>query len=266
MTRTRLLNILSLLAIIAVCIGLSMLFARVSTKAQAYEPDYIDKERLANMKALQSGACYWYGVNCPRTHYYGWRWRYHLGPRPDRETKAAQERLQTLGYDVEADGLMGPQTRSALYEFQAKAGIPVTGRPDKATWDAFERYEQPSIGFVGAPPKICAHTREGATRHCGCDPVIIKTGEHVWKDGKAESMKRWKGAVRADFGELWMNWRHAVNKVEFCWGSGTGERSLDRHVRCLRSANPCWGILQSEDGDDMDDVAPPPTTRKGRDD
>jgi Putative peptidoglycan binding domain/Transglycosylase SLT domain len=51
-----------------------------------------------------------------------------------------QRALRTVGTQpIEADGLFGSHTASAVREFQAKSGIPVSGAVDKATWSALLR-------------------------------------------------------------------------------------------------------------------------------
>lgn len=167
---------------------------------------------------------------------------------------AAQIRLQQLGYELEADGFMGSETREALTKFQYENDLKATGdldRVTKLTLDETEEQSGKQSWFKG-PPKICAEKRGGETRHCSCDPVSVTTGEHIWKDSKSESMKRWKGQVRATLGELFQGWKHAIDKVDICWHSGTGERTVDRHVRCMRQARPCWGILEGNDTDELE--------------
>jgi Putative peptidoglycan binding domain/Transglycosylase SLT domain len=51
-----------------------------------------------------------------------------------------QRALRTVSSQpIEADGLFGSRTASAVREFQAKNGIPVSGAVDKATWSALLR-------------------------------------------------------------------------------------------------------------------------------
>lgn len=52
----------------------------------------------------------------------------------------AQTTLNRMGYDAgPPDGQMGPRTRSALSQFQAERGIPVTGRLDATTQAELQR-------------------------------------------------------------------------------------------------------------------------------
>lgn len=60
------------------------------------------------------------------------------------KVKAAQERLQSLGYFVPAvDGSYGGGTRQAVYAIQKVAGLPRTGEIDKATQGAIDRGVKP---------------------------------------------------------------------------------------------------------------------------
>lgn len=56
----------------------------------------------------------------------------------DRQTtRQLQMQLGQMGYDSgPADGIMGPQTRSALSNFQRDQNLPETGRPDRQTLSA----------------------------------------------------------------------------------------------------------------------------------
>ena len=264
MNMTPIRNFLWLVLAIAALVALSFAFARLvgMAKAQDYRPDHIDIERHENWKAMRAHNCYWYGTQCGdgwRRHY---RSRHHYRqPDPNPEIKWAQLKLKEWGFDVEADGLMGPQTRAAVYALQAKAGIPATGELDERTWEVLTRDHPARGSWMSGPPRICRENRSGEVRHCACDPIPMTSAEHLFKDAKVETMKRWRGAVRSLFGELFASWKHAVDKVEHCWRSGTGERTADNHTRCIRIARPCWGVLVGDDSDDYDDE---PLPRKGR--
>lgn len=64
------------------------------------------------------------------------------GPAKDLRTRAMQLALTYLSVTEPSlnpngvDGLIGRRTRSALSEFQSQAGLPVTGKPDDATYEA----------------------------------------------------------------------------------------------------------------------------------
>lgn len=47
--------------------------------------------------------------------------------QPDDETRALQESLSELGYDLKIDGLAGPATEKAVQDFQSKNGLKVDG-------------------------------------------------------------------------------------------------------------------------------------------
>jgi hypothetical protein len=51
------------------------------------------------------------------------------------QVKEAQQRLQDEGlYKAKIDGIVGPQTRGALRQYQQREGLPQTGRLDQQTW------------------------------------------------------------------------------------------------------------------------------------
>ena len=65
----------------------------------------------------------------------GLRFALQLGALdPSSEDVGMQRRLANLGfYRGNLDGIIGPQTREAITEFQARAGIPVSGELDAQT-------------------------------------------------------------------------------------------------------------------------------------
>jgi peptidoglycan hydrolase-like protein with peptidoglycan-binding domain len=55
------------------------------------------------------------------------------------ERKTLQERLVARGYDVgKPDGAIGPLTRAAIKDVEAKLGLPQTGRPGGKVFDALK--------------------------------------------------------------------------------------------------------------------------------
>lgn len=54
----------------------------------------------------------------------------------DEQAKLWQERMQKLGYDIEADGKFGPQSEQVARSFQQANGLEVDGRVGPLTWDA----------------------------------------------------------------------------------------------------------------------------------
>lgn len=72
------------------------------------------------------------------------------GPVPTLNTmddvRKLQERLKAAGtYEGDVDGKWGDLTRTAMREFQEKAGVEVTGRPNRETWNAMHADEMPVV-------------------------------------------------------------------------------------------------------------------------
>ena len=62
-----------------------------------------------------------------------------------------QHTLNRLGFDAgREDGILGPETATALREFQRNAGLTVDGISGPATLDAFRRVERMAAGSVAA--------------------------------------------------------------------------------------------------------------------
>ncbi|MFW6278341.1 MAG: lytic murein transglycosylase [Halorhodospira sp.] len=56
------------------------------------------------------------------------------------ELKTVQEQLQARGYDIgSADGLLGPQTRTAIRSYQQEEGLPADGYPTRALLERLRR-------------------------------------------------------------------------------------------------------------------------------
>jgi hypothetical protein len=75
-------------------------------------------------------------------------------PKDDQTqlTKAAQEKLNWQGYQLEVDGLFGHNTINAVRHFQEKAGLTQTGMIDDLTWEAlnyFGMYQLFINGCIG---------------------------------------------------------------------------------------------------------------------
>jgi len=60
--------------------------------------------------------------------------------------KALQEALNKEGIAVKADGILGDDTRAAIRQYQTQHHLPVTGEPDKATFD--------KLGIAGQKSEI----------------------------------------------------------------------------------------------------------------
>jgi peptidoglycan hydrolase-like protein with peptidoglycan-binding domain len=77
----------------------------------------------------------------------------------------AQERLRDLGLDPgPIDGVLGPRTRSALRQYQAQHGLPVTAVLDDATRTALVPPESPSGTGTSAPAPLMKAPPGGAFR------------------------------------------------------------------------------------------------------
>jgi peptidoglycan hydrolase-like protein with peptidoglycan-binding domain len=99
--------------------------------------------------------------------------------------KSAQERLADKGYNPgPADGVAGPQTRSALRKFQADQGLPSTGRFDQPTLAKLDVAATQQLGSapsdVGRGGKAFGHNiKEGHPVEAG--KALGKGGEHFGK-------------------------------------------------------------------------------------
>ena len=73
--------------------------------------------------------------------------------KSDSETiRQAQQQLSQQGHQVSADGVMGPQTRSALKKFQREKGLQASGSLDQSTLTALGIDQSGGSGSVGASP------------------------------------------------------------------------------------------------------------------
>jgi peptidoglycan hydrolase-like protein with peptidoglycan-binding domain len=68
------------------------------------------------------------------------------GQAPQDDLRAAQQALQARGYEVgPIDGIIGPQTRSALEAFQRKNSVPISGAADEPTLKALGLQKAPAL-------------------------------------------------------------------------------------------------------------------------
>lgn len=77
-----------------------------------------------------------------------------LGSRGENVRKL-QEYLKLLGQTLAVDGVFGPETRQAVINFQAQAGVtPLDGIVGPRTWEAIEDNLQVSVDIPpeGTPP------------------------------------------------------------------------------------------------------------------
>ena len=56
-----------------------------------------------------------------------------MGKLSSSQVRSMQQALNGQGAHLSVDGRMGPKTRSALMDYQARNNLPVTGRADSAT-------------------------------------------------------------------------------------------------------------------------------------
>lgn len=60
------------------------------------------------------------------------------------DIEAVQEKLRTRGWTITVDGLYGEKTRGSIRLYQARTGLPVTGRVDEPTWDMVWSWRPPA--------------------------------------------------------------------------------------------------------------------------
>jgi len=84
-----------------------------------------ESARTVSGRAMQLassvGRDYFAGAATPGGH----PW-YYVG-HDTTVVRKAQEKLASLGYDVESDGIVGPRTRKAVMEFQSLHDLDITG-------------------------------------------------------------------------------------------------------------------------------------------
>lgn len=74
-------------------------------------------------------------------------------PLAREEIKQIQEGLSRLGYySGSKDGLMGPNSRSAIEKYQKAAGLPVTGEPSRSLLAQLTPGSSPAEGTNASPP------------------------------------------------------------------------------------------------------------------
>lgn len=109
-----------------------------------------------------------------------------------------QRYLRQLSYEDEritpppVDGIFDSVTRQSLSEFQAAAGLPVSGGADRETWDALYRRFLDSIAANSAPLPIAIFPR----RPLGYE---IKRGDRSFYVTALQFMLR---ELSRDYGEL----------------------------------------------------------------
>ncbi len=73
----------------------------------------------------------------------------------------AQEHLVKAGWPITIDGGFGPQTLTAVENFQLAQGLPVTGLIDTATWKALLRYPPVTVTWTKTGARTAAAARAG---------------------------------------------------------------------------------------------------------
>ncbi|MBI4248213.1 MAG: peptidoglycan-binding protein [Elusimicrobia bacterium] len=91
-----------------------------------------------------------------------------IGSYNQDSTKVSKAQLIMMysGFATFADGLMGPETRDTLKEFQMSRGLPVTGYIGDATWTELMKFEQQEGPFT-------VERLQWGLRNSGFDPGSI---------------------------------------------------------------------------------------------
>lgn len=199
------------------------------------------------------------------------------GRLPERESRGAidmnvlalQVELKGRGCLIEADGIMGHETRNCM----TRLG------PGRSYVARTPIIAPPAGSYIDRVPDRLPPERDRASEEDweslgrdGCLARLVKaqSDPKIFKDAKTEAVKRWQGAVAAKKGEVWLDWRNA-KKLKgdqagiVCWRSATGERTSDKgegtHQRCEARGRPCRGDRPgdadkvSEDvGEDREDI------------
>lgn len=94
----------------------------------------------------------------PRRHPAPYFWTRDTPARieqPDELVRAVQDALKQVGYYTGAlDGVAGPQTRSAIMAFEARAGRPATGEASADLLAAIRATKRPDLATAVAPPPV----------------------------------------------------------------------------------------------------------------
>ncbi len=109
------------------------------------------------------------------------------GGRSSADVRQVQQALSQRGYNVGAvDGVMGPQTRSALSEFQRSNNISTTGRLDQRTMQALNASADTRTGTGGTAaggPATAGGGRSGTTTGAGGGSMGTATGAGTGSTG-----------------------------------------------------------------------------------
>jgi peptidoglycan hydrolase-like protein with peptidoglycan-binding domain len=97
-----------------------------------------------------------------------------------QSVRAAQQALKQQGFDVgQVDGQMGPETESALRQFQQSKGLPQSGNLDQQTLSALgvEQNGTPSQGSSSQGSSSQGNASQGATGS-GSSSMGTSEGSH----------------------------------------------------------------------------------------
>lgn len=97
--------------------------------------------------------------------------------------RAAQERLGDLGYFSGVyDGILGPNTKTALKDFQRHSGLAASGQLNAATYDLLlttEFQRKNGLGLVINPNSVAAVPAPEVWHYVGSEKLPIRNGELV---------------------------------------------------------------------------------------
>lgn len=152
------------------------------------------------------------------------------------------------------DGIYGEETRRAVSEFQRRAGLPVTGTVDLATWNALAAAYRNALvtGGKAEPLQIILQPeqviRSGEENihlyiiqallialdrfYLGVPPVAM-TGKHDAATAQAVVWLQKRAGLPADGHVDKHTWRHLVHLYRLICGDGTGQfpcRLTHRHL------------------------------------
>lgn len=116
-------------------------------------------------------------------------------PKPDPRVVHLQNRLNSLGYRVQPDGVFGQVMEENVKDLQARAGLEPTGTVDAATRDVLRNGGRPSW-TVNAPPSLVpgSKTPPGAPPAKGAEQVNSETGNSAAQTSPKDSQPQEKSS------------------------------------------------------------------------
>lgn len=113
---------------------------------------------------------------------------------------AAQRALRSLGFDVQSDGVFGPQTARAVQAFRQKRGLPGGEDLDRQTWDGLfsEQVTATATDFAAAMKQLGVphQYRDSVTWYLGPEGIAVSTMEAVGTPGEPLTVRR----IMKDYG------------------------------------------------------------------